>query len=438
MSAGTMQPAMARATKLLLAVAAALLLGAPMALAASPAPSAGATASPPPAGPPFPEPIDNQAVYDFAQRFRPETRQQAEGIIDAIEAQTKAEVVVYTQALGRDDITTEETASHAQALMDQWGVGRFGVNDGLVILFDLDTSLEHGQVQLYAGPGFADTYLSDDQRQAIYEDTMLPLLKDGDFDDALLAALSQVVSATFDPAPGGGDPNGQTPPFDPEPTPGPPYPDPQVDRAVYDFAGILSPDTIVNAESTIDRIETRTGAEVVVYTERADYGVSTEETEQRAIALIDQWGVGRKGFDDGLAIFFDIDPSGQHGQVQLYAAPGFATAFLSNSERQSIFDDDMLPYLREADFDGALKIALQKVDAAATPEHAAGLERGRQINAVVGLLGSPIIFLGLVFWAFSAWRRYGKDPVYLDDPSILIPAPPPELTAASSAFVMDG
>ena len=39
---------------------------------------------------------------------------------------------------------------------------------------------------------------------------------------------------------------------------------------------------------------------------------------------------------------------------------------------------------------------------------------------------------------FFHWRRFGKDPVYLDDPSILMPAPPPDLTAASGAMIMDG
>ena len=59
------------------------------------------------AGPPFPDPIDGQAVYDTAMLFDAETRFKAEGIIDAIEAQTKAEVVVYTPALGGDDISPE-------------------------------------------------------------------------------------------------------------------------------------------------------------------------------------------------------------------------------------------------------------------------------------------------------------------------------------------
>ena len=56
-----------------------------------------------PVGPPYPDPVDGQAVYDYAGVLRPATVAQAEAIVDAIEAQTKAEVVVYTQAL---DATT--------------------------------------------------------------------------------------------------------------------------------------------------------------------------------------------------------------------------------------------------------------------------------------------------------------------------------------------
>jgi uncharacterized membrane protein YgcG len=222
------------------------------------------------------------------------------------------------------------------------------------------------------------------------------------------------------------------------PPPGPPFPAPEVDRAVYDYAGILSPEAIAAAESTIDRIEARTGAEVVVYTQDSGEFPSTDETEAKARALMDQWGVGRKGFNDGLVIFFDMQPNLEHGQVQLYAGPGFEAAFLSNEERQSIYQNDMLPSLVAGDFDAALAVALEKVDAAATPEHADALQRSRQINAVVGLVGGSVVFLGLTGWALFSWRRYGKDPVYLDDPSVLMPAPPPDLTAASGAMIMDG
>jgi hypothetical protein len=81
---------------------------------------------------------------------------------------------------------------------------------------------------------------------------------------------------------------------------------------------------------------------------------------------------------------------------------------------------------------------MQRIDAAATPEHAATLERGRQINAVVGLVGAPLAALLLVGAAGWSWLRYGRDPVYLDDPSIHMAGPPAALTPAVAVFVLDG
>jgi len=53
-------------------------------------------------------------------------------------------------------------------------------------------------------------------------------------------------------------------------------------------------------------IEARTGAEVVVYTQDSGDDPTTDDARRAAAALIDQWHVGRAGFDDGLAIFFDL------------------------------------------------------------------------------------------------------------------------------------
>ena len=105
-----------------------------------------------------------------------------------------------------------------------------------------------------------------------------------------------------------------------------------------------------------------------------------------------------------------------NGQVQLYAAPGYRAAFLSNAERQQIFDEDMVPHLRVCDEDGALLAALEKIDANATPEHAQVLAAARIIDAAVGLIVAPLVFLLLVGWAAWSWLRFGRDPVYLDEP----------------------
>jgi uncharacterized membrane protein YgcG len=219
---------------------------------------------------------------------------------------------------------------------------------------------------------------------------------------------------------------------------GPPYPDPVTGQRVYDTAGILSPSTIAEAERISRAIEDRTGAQVVVYTQLKPESDTPEAADQDAKALMDQWGIGRKGFDDGLVILFDMDESLRHGQVQLYAGPGFRTTFLSNEERQAIYENEMLPRLRNADMDGAVLAALAKVDQAATVDHAQALERGRIVNAIVGLFLGPGLFLVLVGWTIFHWLRYGRDPVFVDDPSVLMPAPPAELTAAGGALVHDG
>jgi uncharacterized membrane protein YgcG len=374
------------------------------------------------AGPPFPEPVGGQLVYDDADALLDTTQSQAEGMAGSIRDAAGVALVVYTQRLDTTEISAADAQAHADALLAQWRAD-------MVMLADLTPDGALGEVGLAVGERMAE-HISAADLDTIRSD-MAGWLESGDLDTAVVVGVSDVLIDVWDPGEAGGGATGG-------PAPGPPFPEPVDDQAVYDFAGILSSEAIVNAEATIDGIEARTGAEIVVYSQPVEYGVTTAETEARARALIDQWGIGRAGFDDGMVIFFDIDPSGEHGEVQLYAAPGFEATFLTNNERQSIFDNDMLPFLRNADFDGALGIALERIDDAATQENAARLETGRQVNAVLGLVGAPIVFLGLSGWAFFNWRRFGKDPVYLDDPSILMPAPPADLTAASGAFVMDG
>ncbi len=219
---------------------------------------------------------------------------------------------------------------------------------------------------------------------------------------------------------------------------GPPYPTPVTGQRVYDTAGVFSAATIAEAQRISEGIEARTGSQVVVYTQVKPESSTQDLAEKDAIALMDQWGIGRKGFDDGLVILFDLDNTRRHGQVQLYAGPGYRTAFLSNEERQAIYQNDMLPLLRGGDLDGALLAGLAKVDANATAGHAQDLDRGRLINAIFGLLVGPGLSLLLIGWAVFHWLRFGRDPVFLDDASILMPAPPAELTAAAGALVYDG
>jgi uncharacterized membrane protein YgcG len=218
---------------------------------------------------------------------------------------------------------------------------------------------------------------------------------------------------------------------------GPPYPPPVDGQRVYDTAGVLGAGTVAEAESIIRGIEERTGAQVAVYTQVKPASNTFEKAESDARALMDQWGVGRKGFDDGLVILYDLDESLRHGQVQLYAGAGFRATFLSDGDRQAIFENQMVPYLSSGDLDSSLLAALREVAGAATPQHAQDLQTARQVNALIGFLG-VLAALVAVAWGLWNWRRFGRDPVYLDDASIYLPAPPPGLTPAAAATIIDG
>ena len=220
------------------------------------------------------------------------------------------------------------------------------------------------------------------------------------------------------------------------PPAGPPYPEPVTGQRVYDYAGIFSSGAISSAEATIKAIEARTGAQVAVYTQVKPESDTLDLANGDARALMDQWGVGRKGFDDGLVIIFDMQDNLRHGEVSLYAGSGFRAVFLTDADRQAIFDNDMKPKLLDGDFDGALAIAIQDVDTAATPAHADQLNQARIINAAVGI-GFLALSIWLIVFVLLRWYTHGRDPIYVDDNSVLMPAPPEGLTPAMATLVMN-
>jgi uncharacterized membrane protein YgcG len=371
---------------------------------------------------PPPDRLDGVRVYDDDGLLGDQLAPSAEQLTDLMAELHDVEVVLVTNHRGGQvpEPDAEATAA-AQAVVDSWDLER-----AVVLYVEAPSSGCNSGIGIATAgplPGAAldaGSLIDATVRQAT-EDCM-PGVAAIETLGAIVTELSGIGGAAEEPGVAAG----------------PPFPEPELDRAVYDQAGVFSAETIAHAEATIDAIEARTGAEVVVYSQVVDYGITTEQADAHAQALMDQWGVGRKGFDDGLVILFDLDPSLEHGQVILYGGPGYRAAYLDNSEKQRIFEDDMLPLLRDAEFDGALRVALERVDAAATPEHAARLQLARQLDAAAGLIGAPIVLLGLVGSGVFAWRRYGRDPVYLDDPSIHMAGPPRDLTPAAGAFVVSG
>ncbi len=399
----------------------------------------------------------DQHVYDGAKLIDDINQSTIEEDLVAFAEETGIDLVVYTQKKSKVG-ARKDARQEAAALLEEWGVGGES-GQGAVMFWNVRPDGEITRNGIALGSAFSagdaraiDEAVNGDIRSALQEGDWVSAINVGilDLGDRLVAAPApsttpaatrRPTAATTSPGTGPLRPtttSGTRPTTGLDPDPGPPFPDPFTGVAVYDYAEVISPDVIGRLERSIDAIEERTAAEIVIYTQVKPDANDPASTERDAIALIDQWGVGRAGFDDGMAIFFNLTSDLCHGQVQLYGAPGYRAAYLSNTERQSIYEDVMLPRLRSCDFDEALVSAMAELDATATADHARNLQVGRQLDAASGLIAAPLLLMGLIGWAGWSWLRYGRDPVYLDDASILMPAPPPGLSPAAAAVIMDG
>ena len=215
------------------------------------------------------------------------------------------------------------------------------------------------------------------------------------------------------------------------------FPDPVDGQAVYDPAEALDPEIEQLLETKIDAIEARSGAEMAIYVQ-VDPSATPDSNLAAAQALLDQWGVGRQGFDDGLVFLISFEPGLQHGEAHYYAGAGFLRGYLSQGDLQALFDEVILPAAGQGQVGGGLVAALDLVDAAITPDATARLNLLRQVNGVIGIIGAPLALLLTVGWVFFAWRREGDDPEVLDSPSILMAGPPANMTPPLATVVRQG
>lgn len=401
---------------------------------------------------PFPARGEGIHIVDEAKVINGVDEAQLQADLQALLEDSGIDIAIYTRQQERVG-ARRDAREDAARLLEEWQVGG-EAGSGAVMLWNINPEGTVARNGVALGSAYAA--LDEGDVDEAVNSAVQPGLQSQDWISAVLTGqlelqsrLSAAPIATpapvRTPAPGATPPprrpstaEGRRPTSGLSPEAGPAFPDPINGLAVYDYAEVISPAVIERLGRTIAQIEERTGAEIVIYTQVKPSADDPDRTEQDAIALIDQWGVGREGFDDGLAIFFNLREDLCHGQVQLYAGPGYRSTYLTNAERQAIYEQQMLPALKECDFDAALTAAMERIDAAATAEHADTLQLARQVDAVAGLIVAPLLLIGLVAWAGWSWLRYGRDPVYLDSVSILMPAPPPGLTPAAAAVVMDG
>lgn len=134
-----------------------------------------------------PKTQDNSYISDAGQTLKPETIRKVDSLLSQLDREKKAQIaVVLVASLGREvpkDIATQ--------LFRKWGLGDGETNNGLLILLVKDQR----RIEFEVGYGL-EGILPDIITQRIQQEVMVPELKKGDYDEAVIAGVER-IAATF-------------------------------------------------------------------------------------------------------------------------------------------------------------------------------------------------------------------------------------------------
>ncbi len=136
---------------------------------------------------------------------------------------------------------------------------------------------------------------------------------------------------------------------------------PEPGKHVYDMAGLLTSAEIADLEMHAKAVE-QAGAPTIVYLQAKD--ATYDQTYQDAGNLMNAWNVeSAPNARDGFVMFLNLIPGNlRHGQVVLFAGQKyFQNGPLTHDETQRIYQDEMLPLLRDGDTAGAIAAGLDAV-----------------------------------------------------------------------------
>lgn len=166
----------------------------------------------------------------------------------------------------------------------------------------------------------------------------------------------------------------------------PPLP-PAPTRFVTDRAGLLSPPAATQLEAKLEAYARGTGHQVIVYVDRTTGGIPIEDWAVRAFQA---WGVGRRGLDDGVALFLFTED--RRGRIEV----GYGLEErLPDAVAARLIRDVIAPRLRAGDGDGAVRAGVEGITAAIGGSPAG--EQGAQQPAPLPRWALVLGALGLVF-----------------------------------------
>jgi uncharacterized protein len=187
---------------------------------------------------------------------------------------------------------------------------------------------------------------------------------------------------------------------------------PSPDRWATDTAGFLSPGAVAALDQRLGAYARQTGHQVIVYIGQSTEGYPIEEYAAKAFQA---WKVGRKGLDDGVALFIMAEDR----TVRIEVGYGLE-AVLPDITAGRIINDILIPKVRTGDADGGVSDAVSAILAAISGEAVPlapkpGKKTGQSVLIIFGIIIFLVIFFtnpSLALWLliniFSGGRGGGR------------------------------
>jgi uncharacterized protein len=162
---------------------------------------------------------------------------------------------------------------------------------------------------------------------------------------------------------------------------------------VSDFAGVLSPQTQASLNRLCAAVDHQAHAQIAVVTIKSLDG---EPIENFATELEDKWKVGPKGSDRGLLFILAVNDRKYRFEV------GYGLEGILPDGRVGNIGRQIVPYLRQNDYDGAVTMAIQQVASVIAADAGVTLNLGprpaRAPPQTVQLSLGQLLVLGLIFF----------------------------------------
>lgn len=165
---------------------------------------------------------------------------------------------------------------------------------------------------------------------------------------------------------------------------------------VNDFAGVLSPATRSQLEALCKQVDQQAHAQIAVVTVRT---TGDDPIDDYAVRLEEKWKVGPKGSDRGILLLLATDDHKYRFEV------GYGLEGILPDGRVGDIGRQMVPYLRQNDYDSAVTLGVQSVAQVIANDAHITLDNAAQNPAMQHQPRRSIhdIFLAVIAIVFFIW-----------------------------------